>query len=182
MGFSVSWIALPPSHIDAALPTLGFTLEEQFSASEDWRYNLGHLSESWALILATRCDFAPSAPLAAISRNTAIYAFYAEEHVMVSGISAWQAGKEQWSVDHDPNNGIDHLEINGTPPDIVGKARARRLNQQVNAATGITVDYIFSVATDVGEELVGYRYDKYVEQPRRFQELSRNKRWWEFWR
>ncbi len=162
------------------LAHLRMTPQDEFSESSDWQYAIARGSDSWALIHANRCDFAQTAPLKHLSRNGTLYAFYAEEHFMVSGISCWHGGMEQWSIDHDPAQGVDHLETAGLLPALVETSRQAHAGRRI-VNSDIPVDHIFSIPLDVGEQLVGYRYDKDTPDPMRFQRVHRDRRWWQFW-
>jgi len=53
---------------------------------------------------------------AKLSRNASLIACYANETVMNSFVGSWVNGAEQWSVFHDAQQGINHLETAGQLP------------------------------------------------------------------
>ncbi|HEY1122925.1 MAG TPA: hypothetical protein VGE67_15040 [Haloferula sp.] len=89
---------------------------------------------------------------------------FVEEHVMASGAAAWKNGKEIWSVDHESEKGIFHLDIKGTPPEaLAGIARSSRAEQEAEGGESSDVDLTFDVPVALVESLVGFRHDGNVD-------------------
>jgi hypothetical protein len=96
---------------------------------------------------------------ARLSRNASLLACYANETVMNSYASAWVSGVEQWSVFHDAQQGIQHLETTGDLPYPFKSIRDRLFAaQEENEA-----DYIFDIPIELFASLGGIRYDQDIE-------------------
>lgn len=76
---------------------------------------------------------------------------------MNSYTCGWEGGAELWSVLHDAQQGITHLEVSGTPPAELGPIRDRLLRQQVGVAE---TDHVFDVPVELFVALGGVRYDQ----------------------
>ena len=96
---------------------------------------------------------------ARLSRTAALVACYANETVMNSYACGWADGAERWSVWHDAQQGLDHLEVRGTPPPELRSIRDRLLGRQV----GVTdTDFAFDVPIELFAALGGVRYDRAI--------------------
>jgi hypothetical protein len=101
-----------------------------------------------------------------LSLNCEVITCFVEEHVMVSSASAWQNGKELWSILHDAQNGIEHLETTGELPATFAAIRENLESEQAAAARqaatgkkGVGVDYIFDIPVSMAQALTNFRYD-----------------------
>jgi hypothetical protein len=83
-------------------------------------------------------------------------ACYANETVMNSYACGWANGVEQWSVFHDAQQEVKHLETSGTPPPQFQAIRDRLFAQQ-DEDDG--ADFIFDIPVDLFAAVGGIRYD-----------------------
>src|SRR5688572_8026952 len=67
---------------------------------------------------------------AKLSKKASLIACYANETVMNSFACSWNDGHERWSVFHDPQQGINHLETTGSPPTEFKKIQDQLFSQQ----------------------------------------------------
>src|SRR5262245_54296321 len=67
---------------------------------------------------------------ARLSKDASLIACYANETVMNSYACAWSDGVERWSVCHDAQQGVEHLETNGTLPPELQPIRDRLFAEQ----------------------------------------------------
>ena len=72
-------------------------------------------SGAYLLYINDRID-PDDAVFAKLSQRSSLIACYANETVMNSFASAWRNGVEQWSVFHDAEQGVKHLETKGDVP------------------------------------------------------------------
>lgn len=93
---------------------------------------------------------------ARLSKGASLIACYANETVMNSYACAWANGVECWSVFHDAQQDIKHLETNGTLPPEMQSIRDRLFAQQ-EADDG--ADFIFDIPVELFAALGGIRYD-----------------------
>ena len=161
MGFSGSWIAVrgvSPEHVNAAL-------QLRFSGSrEDVRESDrtgARLPSGFYLVLFLRKELSRGF-LSRISAAFPLFYAFAEEHVMYSTVASWREGKELWSVVHDAQKGVMHLDVRGAPPSSYSAIRERLFAEQAKAGSDAEVDYIFDIPVDLACELTGFRYDQDV--------------------
>ena len=83
-----------------------------------------------------------------------------EEHAMVSVATGWKDGQRVWSVTHDGQQDMYHLQTEGELPAAFTDIRDRLRSEQ-HAAGGrkVTVDFIFDVPVELAQALTGYRHD-----------------------
>jgi hypothetical protein len=143
------------------------------------------------LVVANGCDSSLVAQqtLTAISKDADAIACSVEEHVMFSHASFWSRGSEVWSVTHDAQQAIDHVDASGQLPAYFPEIRERLLSQQ--AAEGgdeAGVDLIFDLPLETAKRVTGFKHDA-VGEPARFDVLEliggsilgRSKPWWKLW-
>lgn len=94
---------------------------------------------------------------ARLSRNASLIACNVNETVMTSSACAWANGVERWSVSHDAQRGLHHLETTGVPPEELRPIRDRLLAEQ---AGGGDADFIFDIPVELFAALGGIRYDQ----------------------
>jgi hypothetical protein len=127
---------------------------------------------------------------ARLSQNASLIACYANETVMNSLASSWLNGVEQWSVFHDAQQGIKHLETRGDLPSTLQPIQERLFREQ---DTKSGADYVFDIAIELFAALGGIRYDQDIKGagPKPWQVLTRikeksaksvtpRKKWWPF--
>jgi hypothetical protein len=94
---------------------------------------------------------------ARLSKGASLLACYANETVMNSHACGWANGIERWSVFHDAQQGVQHLETSGAVPPEVQPIRDRLFAQQEKDDGA---DYIFDVPIELFTVLGGIRYDQ----------------------
>jgi hypothetical protein len=93
---------------------------------------------------------------ARLSKGASLVACYANETVMNSYACGWANGIERWSVFHDAQQDIKHLETSGTlPPEF--QAIRDRLFAEQEGDDG--ADFIFDIPIELFAALGGIRYD-----------------------
>jgi len=129
---------------------------------------------------------------ARLSAGARLLACYVNETCMASLAASWIDGHKEWSVYHDSQNGIEHLEIEGKTPSEFPAIRDKLLAQQrVSSET----DFVFDIPIELVKELGGFRYDEDIPGagPKPFQVLRQtavapappaleHRPWWQFWR
>jgi hypothetical protein len=109
-----------------------------------------------------------------ISKNASLLCCYVNETVMVSYVSFWSNGYEEWFVLHDNNQGVQHLEAEGNLPHELQPIQDRLFTMQAQDESG-QVDYIFDVPVELFAALGGIRYNQDLksENPRPWEVLER---------
>ena len=100
--------------------------------------------------------------LAKLSRSASLIAFQCNETVMNSFASSWVDGVECWSVFHDAQQGIRHLETSGSLPDCFASIRDKCFTEQDDAGDNCGVDYIYDVPVKLFAQLGGLRYNEEI--------------------
>lgn len=124
---------------------------------------------------------------AKLSRDASLIACYVNETVMNSYVSLWVDGVEQWSVFHDAQQDIKHLETTGELPHQLVSIKERLFAEQDNVED---TDYVFDTPIELFVALGGIRYDEDIDgaEPEPWQVLNRiknksspaKKKWWPF--
>ena len=94
---------------------------------------------------------------ARLSKGASLVACYANETVMNSYACGWANGVERWSVFHDAQQAIKHLETRGTLPPEFHAIRDRLFAEQ-KGDNG--TDFVFDIPIELFEVLGGIRYDQ----------------------
>jgi hypothetical protein len=161
MGFSLGWLAtrgIAPELLYSALaarPT--GTRKPIFSAAAMG----GTIPGGWHLIVMNRNhSLTDDAFLAEISRHGEAVACFVEEHVMYAVAVGWQASSKRWSIVHESEKGIAHLEVSGTPPEAFAAIRAEgEAAQRKEDPEEPEVDHVFDIPVAVAQAVTGFRHD-----------------------
>lgn len=169
MGYSITWTAVRGKQPEAILDALGLvrtgrTTDDNVTSRRP--FACCDLEGGWFLVLADAGaaggrfmeDAGGDAFLAELSAGCEVVACFVEEHVMVSRAAAWKDGALLWTVLHDAQVGLDHLERTGAPPPGAETAEAearRQLRDDPDPA-----DFLFDVPVAFASALVPYRYDE----------------------
>ncbi len=94
---------------------------------------------------------------ARLSKGASLVACYANETVMNSYACGWANGVARWSVFHDAQQNIKHLETSGVLPPELQPIRDRLFAQQ---DLDDDADYVFNVPIELFAALGGIRYDQ----------------------
>ena len=163
MGFSLSWIAIKghsPHEVHTTMGARSTGRREDFPES---RLSAAQLPNGFYLVVFDREELAPAKLRQFSSKFDLLYGFV-EEHVMYSSVAAWHRGEQLWSVVHDAQKDILHLEVNGSPPANFAAIRDRLIAQQLREdPQKPEVDYVFDIPVELAKELTTYRYDHDIE-------------------
>lgn len=162
MGYSQSWLAVrgkPPAAVLEALNLRGTGTREEIAESPIVG---AALATGWYLIVAGRSghQLLGDQTLQGLSAGCEIVTGDVEEHVMVSAATCWKDGHRVWSVTHDAQHDIGHLQTEGELPAVFASIRDRlRIEQQAAGGNKADVDYFFDVPVELARALTGYRHD-----------------------
>ncbi|BCL93377.1 hypothetical protein MAFF211479_30780 [Ralstonia solanacearum] len=98
--------------------------------------------------------------LSKLSNDTELIACVVEEASMVSWARGYSEGANQWSVVHDANQGLNHLEERGIFPGSYFAVRDRLLEK---CRAGAAVDYLFDLPAELSKLSIGFRHDEDIE-------------------
>jgi hypothetical protein len=96
-----------------------------------------------------------------LSKGCELVAAGAEEHVMASFSEGWRDGEWIWAVTHDADQGLQHLDAEGSLPEGFEALRRERLEEQ-EAAGGddADVDHVFDIPLDVAVQITGFSHSE----------------------
>ena len=190
MGYSMSWLAAH-GPAEAIRETLGLRVTGEQLEMPEAPIVGAALGTGWYLVVATSADHAlvDDSSLERLSANTDVIACSIEEHVMCSSAALWSGGSRIWSVMHDAQRAIDHLDAAGQLPPFFPEVRDQGLAQQAaEGGAGADVDLVFDVPLETARRITGFRHDAGGE-PARFDVLepvpgsilNRSRARWKFW-
>ncbi len=177
MGFSQSWVAVKGKSPESILDFLRLKPTSEHEEFPESIFVSMNLEDGWYLVVANKYGgFAPGFLLEKkliaaleqknqqLSTDCELVACDLEEHVMVSRISGWKNGQKIWCIFHDAQENIEHLKIDGNPPEIFDKIRNRLIDEQEKAGGQTSdVDYFFDIPIELGKTLIGYRHDEDID-------------------
>ena len=184
MGYSLSWLAVRGKSPQAIRDELGFrpTGEREETAEAD--LTAAEMPNGWYLIVSNRStQVASDAALQRLSSSGCeLVTCFVEEHVMFSSATSWKDGRKSWSVTHDAQHGIEHLETEGELPTLCSSIRDRLFTKQkeenirkagvrrtlfprrVVSIGEMRCDYIFEIPVEIARELTGYQHDRDIPE------------------
>lgn len=179
MGYSLSWLAIKGKTPQAVLSELGFRATGERQEFPEASLSAAEMPTGWYLIVSDHTEHVASdAALEHLTADCEAVTCFVEEHVMFSGAAGWKAGRRCWSVNHDAQEGIEHLETEGELPAPFSSIRDRLFSKQKeeNIRTAglrrrrfprkavsideMGCDYIFDIPIEVARELTGYQHDR----------------------
>lgn len=186
MGYSISWLACRGLPFEAVISRLSFRTngsKEEFTRP---MVSAQTIDDLWTLVVANRCNhrIVKTPSLAELSSQCEVVACNIEEHVMYSSAECWRNGRLAWRIEHDSEQGENHLTIEGEPPDFLKQLVADTLREQ---AEDSEVGWFFEIPLNCAKSLVGFKHDEentmleyngyQVLDP-----LRPERRWWEIWK
>jgi hypothetical protein len=158
VGLSLSFIA---SQRPDPLETLGLSADGKTLRAEPLppaakfvTFDLG----GWRIVMSDDHRFASRERVSNAARGGVAIGVYMEEHVMVSGAFGAKDGQLTWSVQHDPEHGLEHLDVWGDPPDALASIRERLLAE---LQEDDEVDALFDAPLDLAAGVCGFNPHDY---------------------
>jgi hypothetical protein len=162
MGYSQSWLAVKGKSRAAVLEALGLQGTGTREEIAESPIVGAELSSGWYLVVTDRSGhpLTRNPVLQRLSAGCEVVVGDVEEHVMVSAAAGWKDGHDVWSVVHDGQRDMEHLESQGDLPAAFAPIRDQcQTRQQAAGGRKAEVDYIFDVPVELAQTLVGYRHD-----------------------
>lgn len=184
MGFSLARLAVRPGGQKELLRSMSLRTTGAVEDIAESPLLAADLGEGWTLVLSQGEQLPAGDTLcASLSVGSELVRCVVEEHVMFSGAWGWQDGKQIWSVVHDAQVALEHLELSGQAPHALETIREevekRRANTPLDGA-----DWVFDIPVQLAEAVTGFRHDA-SEPERRFEVLeqtapqgTRSLPWW----
>ena len=162
MGCSQSWLAVRGKRSTAVLETLGLRGTGTREEIAESPIVGAELPNGWYLVVADRSGhpLMRDQTLQRLSAGCEVVTGDVEEHVMVSIATGWKEGQRVWSLTHDAQRDMEHLQTEGELPAAFAGIRDRlRSEQQAAGGRKAEVDYIFDLPVELAATLTGYRHD-----------------------
>ncbi len=163
MGFSISWMAVSGKSKDEILESLSFVDTDEEDEVNESPVSGAQLPGGWYVIFfndVLHPDTQP-AKVQRLSKGCKILVCQIEEHVMTSTATMYENGVPIWSVVHDAQSGIYHLEQTGAPPSALDRIHAEmKASQDEEGGADADVDMLFDVPLMLAAEICGYRHDE----------------------
>jgi len=163
MGYSLSWAAVKGSTPEAVRDALALRATGVRQEIPDSDITGAELCGGWYLVVSNRdgLHLTSSKVLARLSSIGEVIACFVEEHVVFSSASRWESGHQVWSVQHDAQRGIEHLDAKGDlPPKFSSVRDELRSMHEAAGGRSARVDHIFDVPVVLAHDLTGYRHDR----------------------
>ena len=77
---------------------------------------------------------------------------------MASSAEMWSGGRRKWCLSHEGEDGPKGLSVDGEPPESYPAIRNEM--EQLQAAAGGDVDYIFEIPLRVAQSVAGFKHDE----------------------
>ncbi|QAY78276.1 hypothetical protein [Sphingosinicella sp. BN140058] len=161
MGYSISWLAVRNMSKVKLLRRLQLTDTGEPDEDNEAPLSAADLPTGWAILFSNDFSFGSRTALTVSLAENEVIVCQADEHVMFSSVSFFSKGRQQWSVAHDAQQDLRHLEGIGALPEQLSAIRVRLMDQlEEEGGDGSEVDYTFEIPVELAEHLTGYRHDR----------------------
>jgi hypothetical protein len=151
MGYGISWVAIRDNKENALLDVLGLEKTGESEDTPDSEWSTTRIGD-WTVVWSNR--FEPKKFRHARSKlKGEVIICDVEEHIMYSSVAAFKDGDLSWRVVHNGQQTIDHLSIEGSPPQSLPKIQT----EQFARVSEGEADHIFDIPIRLAQELVGFR-------------------------
>jgi hypothetical protein len=162
MGYSLSWIAVKGKPPQAVRDEFSFRMTDAREEIPESELSAVEMPSGWYLIVSNHTEqvVSDAAMRRLSSSGCELVTCFVEEHVMVSRATGWKDGQLKWSVTHDAQKGLMHLDVQGEPPPELAAIRDQKFAEQ--AAGDSDCDYLFDIPVETARSVAGYRHDQDV--------------------
>jgi hypothetical protein len=159
MGFRVSWFAVRGKDREAILADAGLRGTGAFEEFPEAPFTGVSLPGGWCGVMSRSINdhHMSDAFLTRLSAGCEVLSAHVNETTMDSSAAGWRDGRQVWSVFHNAQQDLHHLEVAGDVPPVFAAIEARLRREQENDTE---VDYVFDIPVELARELTGYRYDR----------------------
>lgn len=157
-----SWLAMKGASADEACGKLGLTRSGEECDYFDAVFSGAALPTGWHVVVTGReaFDFFMAFSLERLSESHDLMVMEVEEHVMQFKLEYWRGGSCLWSVLHDAQQGVYHLEADGDVPAAFEALKAEYTKRQDKAGGENTdVDHLCEVPLELAYGITGFRYN-----------------------
>ncbi len=163
MGYSIAWIAVRGTTKEEVLARLALAdTGDPDEANESPVSGAALPNGAYLLFFNDMAHPATQAPsMARLSEGCEALGCQVEEHVMASAAFAYRNGAKVWDVVHLAEQGLYHLEVNGSPPALLDTIHTEmKATQDEQGGDDAQVDCLFEVPLMLATAYFGYRHDE----------------------
>lgn len=177
MGRSLSLIAVRGVSQKQAEESLQIRAVEGVEATSQKVCQIGPLSDEWLAVLFDHHGYGVAAKRgkSLLAQADEAILLNLEEHVMSSDASGWVNGTMEWSVSHDSEKGILHLETTGNLPvefDVIEATARAELEEDGGEASD--TDFLFDVPEQLVAVVTGFDQEFPEEEESSFCEILKS--------
>jgi hypothetical protein len=157
MGWSLSWVAVKDCTPELVHEVLGLRATGVRMEFADSSITGAVLPSGWYAVISDhdRLELGSDRNLASLSILGEVIICWVEEHCNCSYAAGWRNGAQMWSVCHNAQKSLEHLDSEGDLPKEFARIRDECWGQLVTEGG----DCLFSVPVDLAYSLTGYRHD-----------------------
>ena len=158
MGFSIAYAAFRSIEKGELLKRLGLEDTDEPDPYSESPFSGSVLSSGWYLVWSN--DFmwgVDENKFLELSVEAEVLVSLVDETSMTFVASGYSKGSRSWSVVHDAQNNLMHLDTEGTMPPSFKAIRQRNVDLQ--EAEAEAVDHYASIPPEVFASITGFRYD-----------------------
>lgn len=159
MGFKISWIAVEGIAKAQLLSALGFSDSDVEDEANETPFSAADLGNGWSLIWSNDFEWADPSLAAHLPSGVSSVAVRLHEGVMYSEATGLLGREVVWSVTHDSQQGLMHLDVVGEPPELEAVRDASVAKQAADDSD--EVDYIFSIPVEIAAKITAFSYDEW---------------------
>jgi hypothetical protein len=167
LGFSISWVCFRGLEQAEVLRRTGLRDTGVVDEANETPFSMSRFPRGWLILWSNDILYASPERLAELSNKTMLVSGQAEEHVMYCGVSAFENGREIWSVEHDAQKGLYDIAERGRPPNEYAAIKSEQIAEQKQwgekkvEGLGLGVDYIFEIPKRLCLAVTGFTYDRW---------------------
>jgi hypothetical protein len=164
MGFKISWLAFAGKGKKDILASLHLIDTGIVDEAMESPLTIASFPNGWTIIVLNRFDhpLAEDASLRLLSKRCEIIVGHVHEGIMFGSTQLYRDGAMIWSIFHDAQQGLYHLETEGSPPESLSLILARqKAEQDRNGGKDAEVDYMIDVPFAVASSLSGFEYSRW---------------------
>lgn len=159
MNLHLNWVAAEGADVGVLQQALGLW---EVGASNDGHgadYACLRTPQGWSVVVGQGMKLKLDKLMPRLSAEREMLAGEASDIVMSSGLQAWRAGVRLWSVAHGPEEGVEGLEVAGTPPGGLAEIEKRLVAKQAEPGQE-GVDHVFDAPLELSERICGFHPDQ----------------------
>ncbi len=160
MGFKICWIGFEKLGAAEVAERAGLALTSTVDDANEAPFSIAELPSGWTILFVNNVEYAFGDRPEQLSRGGRIVTFQVHEGVMYSRAAEFRDGTCLWTVEHDADSGIRHLETTGSLPADFEVIRADCVKAQDAEGKNPMVDHMIDIPARLAMAPTGYRYDR----------------------